>query len=82
MWSGCSSTTNTPAPADITTTITTGGTTQVVSGTTFGVQALATTAQGSGNAASPVGASFMSNRGSLTVFAAVAGSVFGAMVLL
>jgi len=53
-WSGCSSTTNSPVPATVTTTVTTGGSTQVITGTTFGIQAVAaaaTTTSASGNAA-------------------------------
>jgi len=55
-WSGCSSTTNTPIPATITTTVTTGGATQVITGTTFGIQAAAvqTTGADSGNSAPSV----------------------------
>ncbi|OCT54729.1 hypothetical protein CLCR_03058 [Cladophialophora carrionii] len=52
-WSGCSTTTNSPIPATITTTVTTDGSTQVITGTTFGIQALAaaTTGADSDNAA-------------------------------
>ncbi|KAK5467993.1 hypothetical protein LTS15_000966 [Exophiala xenobiotica] len=54
-WSGCSSITATPSPATITTTVTTGGSTQVITGTTFGIQAVAaatTTASSDNGAAS------------------------------
>ncbi|RVX68066.1 hypothetical protein B0A52_08205 [Exophiala mesophila] len=42
-WSGCSTTTAAPVPATVTTTVTTGGVTQVLTGTTFGIQAVVTT---------------------------------------
>ena len=71
-WSGCSSTTNSPVPATVTTTV--NG--QVVTGTTFGIQAV----QASGNAAPQ--AVHISTRGGLGMFAAVAVGVFGAMVAL
>ncbi|KPI42539.1 uncharacterized protein AB675_9680 [Cyphellophora attinorum] len=70
-WSGCSSTTDAPVPATVTTTI--NG--QVVTGTTFGVQAAA---QSSGNAGSTV--VHVSTRIGLTTFGAIAVAVFGAMV--
>ena len=71
-------TTNSPSPATVTTTMTNG---QVVTGTTFGVQALSQTASASGNSGN-VGASFVSTRVTLGVFGGVAASVFGAMVML
>lgn len=70
-WSGCSSTTNEPVPATVTTTV--NG--QVLTGTTFGIQAVATDS-------GAVAASHVSTRGGLAVFGAVAFGVFGAMVAL
>jgi hypothetical protein len=77
-WSGCSSTTNAPVPATVTTTVTTGGSTQVITGTTFGIQAVqaaaATTTSDSGNAAA-------STRG-LGACGALAAAIFAAMIAL
>lgn len=83
LWSGCSSTTATPSPATVTTTITTNGQASVITGTTFGIQALST---GSGSAtsssASGNGASSFDTGKVLTVSGVLAGTVFALMVAL
>lgn len=71
-WSGCSTTTNEPVPATVTTTV--NG--QVVTGTTFGIQAVQT--DGSSGAA----AVHVSTSRGLAVFGVVAAGVFGAMITL
>lgn len=71
-WSGCSTTTNTPEPATVTTTV--NG--QVVTGTTFGIQAVQT------DSSSGAVAVHVSTRGGLAVFGAIAAGVFGAMIAL
>ncbi|KIV85465.1 hypothetical protein PV11_01158 [Exophiala sideris] len=77
-WSGCSSTTASPIPATITTTITTGGSTEVVTGTTFGIQAVAA-ATTTGSSGSKSGASSLRGLGAC---GAVAAAIFAAMVAL
>ena len=68
--------------ATVTTTVTTGGSTEVLVGTTFGVQALSQAAAASTAGDNAASATFVSSRISLTVFSAVAGSVFALMVML
>ena len=77
-WSGCSTTTASPLPATVTTTFTTGGSTQVVTGTTFGIQAVSQTGSASDNAAS----SSVHLPHGLPIFGAIAGGIFVAMLAL
>ncbi|RMZ78579.1 hypothetical protein DV738_g3792, partial [Chaetothyriales sp. CBS 135597] len=81
-WSGCSTTTATPEPATITTTVTTGGTTQVLTGTTFGVQAVSQTVATSTSLGSASGSTYSNLHHGVAVFAALAGGVFIAMLVL
>jgi hypothetical protein len=71
-WSGCSSTTDEPVPATVTTTV--NG--QVVTGTTFGIQAVE-----SGSGAGSIAVHVSTARG-IGAFAAVAAGIFGAMIAL
>lgn len=82
MWSGCSSTTATPEPATVTTTV--NG--SVVTGTTFGIQALSTDSQSgssaSGSAAAGSTASLIDTTKVIAFSGVVAGSMFALMVTL
>lgn len=76
-WSGCSSTTASPVGATVTTTVTgSDGSTQVLTGTTFGIQAVE-----SDSGAGPIAVQVSTARG-LGLFVALAAGVFGAMVAL
>ncbi|RMZ91243.1 hypothetical protein DV736_g1541, partial [Chaetothyriales sp. CBS 134916] len=79
-WSGCSTTTATPSPATITTTVTTGGTTQVLTGTTFGIQAVSQTVSTTTSSNTASGSTFSHLPHGLPVFAAVAGTKMDATV--
>lgn len=83
LWSGCSSTTATPQPATITTTVSG----HVITGTTFGIQALSSgsgssSGSASGSAAAGSTASLIDTTKVLTISGLVAGSVFALMVTL
>ena len=76
-WSGCSTTTNSPVGATVTTTVTdSDGATQVLTGTTFGIQAVE-----SDSGAGPIAVQVSTGRG-IGMFVAVAAGVFGAMIAL
>ncbi|KAK5942122.1 hypothetical protein PMZ80_006075 [Knufia obscura] len=81
QWSGCSSTTATPEPATVTTTV--NG--SVITGTTFGIQALSTESgagSASGSAAAGSTASLIDTAKVVTFSGLVAGSMFALMVVL
>lgn len=83
LWSGCSSTTATPSPATVTTTLTTDGRASVITGTTFGIQALSTSSGSASQTGSTGGAaSVMDTSKVLTISGVLAGSVFALMVAL
>jgi len=83
MWSGCSSTTATPEPATVTTTISG----SVLTGTTFGIQAVqaatsSVSGSASGSAAAGSTASLIDTAKVMTFSGLVAGSMFALMVVL
>lgn len=76
-WSGCSSTTDEPIPATVTTTVTgSDGATQTLTGTTFGIQAVE-----SDSGAGAIAVHVSTGRG-IGAFVAVAAGVFAAMIAL